>query len=230
MSAYRLLTDPDGNPKLLKNQAMGYLTAGLQLSPANESGVNMCPAHTEGCANACLYWSGRGRMPQVQQQRLLKTRLWIEEADTFLQLLKGDLAWLQLEARRKGLKPACRMNVTTDIKWEREDLLQHFPDVAFYDYTKRRDRSPLKNYSLTFSRSESNESLLLDELERRRQNVAVVFGSTLPREYLGYPVIDGDLHDCRFLDPKPVIVGLRAKGPKAKADTSGFVIHVKHRR
>ena len=49
----------------------------------------------------------------------------------------------------------------------------------------------------------------------------------MPRLWQGWQVIDGDTHDCRFLDPKPCIVGLSAKGPKAKADTSGFVIHVK---
>ena len=36
-------------------------------------------------------------------------------------------------------------------------------------------------------------------------------------------MIDGDVSDVRFNDPKGVIVGLRAKGD-AKKDTSGFVI------
>jgi hypothetical protein len=36
------------------------------------------------------------------------------------------------------------------------------------------------------------------------------------------PVIDGDAHDARFLDPSGVIVALAAKG-RAKRDTSGFV-------
>ena len=30
--------------------------------------------------------------------------------------------------------------------------------------------------------------------------------------------------DCRFLDPPGVIVGLSAKGKRAHADTSGFVV------
>jgi hypothetical protein len=38
-----------------------------------------------------------------------------------------------------------------------------------------------------------------------------------------HPVIDGDDHDARFLDPKGVVVGLRAKG-LACVDTTGFVI------
>jgi hypothetical protein len=39
------------------------------------------------------------------------------------------------------------------------------------------------------------------------------------------PVIDGDQSDLRFLDPKGVIVGLKAKG-KGKHDTSGFIVQV----
>jgi len=43
---------------------------------------------------------------------------------------------------------------------------------------------------------------------------------------MGRPVYDGDESDLRFLDPKDVIVGLRAKG-KAKKDTSGFVVFLR---
>jgi hypothetical protein len=52
--------------------------------------------------------------------------------------------------------------------------------------------------------------------------VAVVFKS-VPETYLGRPVINGDETDLRFLDPRGVIVGLKAKG-KAKKDTTGFVV------
>jgi len=55
-------------------------------------------------------------------------------------------------------------------------------------------------------------------------NVAAVFGNGLPETYLSHPVINGDAHDLRFLDPKGVIVGLSPKGHKAKRDQSGFVI------
>ena len=53
-------------------------------------------------------------------------------------------------------------------------------------------------------------------------NVAAVFNE-LPSEWMGLPVIDGDLNDLRFKDPRPCIVGLLAKG-SAKKDDSGFVI------
>ena len=54
--------------------------------------------------------------------------------------------------------------------------------------------------------------------------MAVVFRSkVLPTHWQGFPVINGDENDLRFLDPKGVVVGLTAKG-KAKTDTSGFVV------
>ena len=46
----------------------------------------------------------------------------------------------------------------------------------------------------------------------------------LPNEFLHLKVIDGDKDDLRFLDPKNVVVGLKAKG-KARKDNSGFVIN-----
>jgi len=79
------------------------------------------------------------------------------------------------------------------------------------------------NYHLTFSKSENNWDKCLDVLNNGG-NIAAVFDK-VPDTYLGYQVIDGDKSDLRFLDPKNVIVGLKAKG-KARKDTSGFVIKV----
>ena len=54
----------------------------------------------------------------------------------------------------------------------------------------------------------------------------VVFRDSLPKTYLGFPVVDGTKGDQRYLDKKGVIVGLIALG-KAKKDSSGFVVDVK---
>ena len=51
----------------------------------------------------------------------------------------------------------------------------------------------------------------------------MVFRNELPTHWNGFPVINGDENDLRFLDPKGVVVGLKAKG-KAKTDTTGFVV------
>ena len=79
-------------------------------------------------------------------------------------------------------------------------------------------------FQLTFSKSESNDNEIQELIMTTKQNIAVVFNK-LPRTYLGRKVIDGDLNDLRFLDPKNSIVGLIAKG-KAKKDNSGFVVNI----
>jgi hypothetical protein len=108
--------------------------------------------------------------------------------------------------------------------------MRAFPDVTFYDYTKvakrRRAKGFPANYHLTFSLSEDNDRLAYLEANEG-SNVAVVFdvrkGAPLPDTFAGRPVIDGDISDMRFKDPRGVIVGLRAKGSRGKSDTSGFV-------
>jgi hypothetical protein len=123
-----------------------------------------------------------------------------------------------------------RLNGTSDIRWEiykvynGNNIFQEFPNVIFYDYTKIPNRriDGIPNYSLTFSRAESNQKYTELAIQNGF-NAAVVFRDTLPTTWNGIPVIDGDIDDLRFLDPKNVIVGLKAKG-KAKKDTTGFVI------
>ncbi len=99
-----------------------------------------------------------------------------------------------------------------------------FPQVQFYDYTKVLGRKvgDIPNYHLTFSNADGNINDVLAAIQAGL-NIAVVFKKELPKTYLGLPVINGDETDLRFLDPKGVIVGLKAKG-KAKKDTSGFVV------
>ena len=82
------------------------------------------------------------------------------------------------------------------------------------------------NYHLTFSRSEANEANCRRALAAG-QNVTVVFRKPpFPTKFWGYPVIDGDQNDLRFLDPAPCIVALKAKGTGARRDTTGFVLSV----
>jgi hypothetical protein len=139
-------------------------------------------------------------------------------------------------AERHGLKPAVRLNGTSDLPWERircgehANVFERFPDVEFYDYTKvpvgiRRRALDIPNYHLTFSLAESNDDNARDAMAAGL-NVAAVFavkrGQPLPETYWRRPVIDGDVSDLRFTDPAGCIVGLRAKG-RAIKDRSGFV-------
>ena len=223
------------NAKTSKGEPLGYITGILYLVPSDGSGLgNLCPNASTGCRAACLFSAGRGRMQNVKAGRMRKTRLFFENSAKFVDMLSDDIHKLVRECLREDKLPCVRLNGTSDIPWEwikgtdGLTIFQKWPNVQFYDYTKRFlrfDRPLPGNYHLTFSRSEANEYTA--ESCYGKHNVAVVFntkkGHELPMWWKGVPVIDADQHDLRFLDPQGVICGLRAKG-KAKKDKSGFVV------
>lgn len=223
----RLLTVQ--NAKTSKGERLGILTGILYLAPATESGaMNTCPSSTPECRHACLYTAGRGAFDSVRHGRIRKT-LWLaRDRAGFLEELKRNVTRLVARASKLGLQPAIRVNGTSDLPWLAKEMARAFPDVQFYDYTKHPKPwlRTLPNYHLTFSHSGRNVQDCLEALQRGI-NAAVVFttrrGEALPNAWNGFPVIDGDLHDCRFLDPRGVVVGLRAKG-MAKGLNSPFVV------
>jgi hypothetical protein len=222
------------NPKLLKGEVLGYKTFGIHFAPARISGYQVCSSASEGCRTACLYTSGHGRFTRTQDARIRKTRRFFEQRPEFLQELVKHVEAAIRKAEKEKMSPAFRLNLTSDVRWESvpvggtENIMAMFPQVQFYDYTKHTNRNTIPaNYHLTFSRSETNEDQVTAMFDRGL-NVAVVFdtkkGDLLPTHYRGRPVIDGDLHDLRFLDPKGVVVGLRGKGEAKKGHHRGFVV------
>jgi len=233
-----------GNPKLMKGEKKGYLSFVLHLAPSDLSGYNTCPMASNGCRAACLNTAGRGGVikkgettNKIQTARIRKTRMFFETRAVFMSHLVADIKLGIKQAEKAGMIPAFRLNGTSDIPWEyvpvrvsnvkenyiATNVMSLFPTVQFYDYTKRLNRRNLPaNYHLTVSRSETNEANVF----ALPYNVAVVFNSkTLPAEYNGRPVVNGDDTDLRFLDPTGVVVGLTAKG-KAKKDPTGFTVRV----
>lgn len=221
------------NTKTAKGEAAGFLTLILHLAPARLSGHNVCPAASAGCAAACLNTAGRGRFARTQLARIAKTRRLFADRAGFMAELVRDIEAGVRKAERLGLTPVVRLNGTSDIRWEtipvdgHRNIMARFPAVQFYDYTKLPNRRNLPpNYRLTFSLAEHN-ARAADAQLRAGRNVAMVFSTSkrdeLPQWYGDIPVIDGDRHDLRFLDPEGVIVGLRAKGA-ATRDRSGFVV------
>jgi len=225
------------NAKTTKGEQLGYLTGILYLAPYNLSGRNVCSHASQGCAAACLFSAGMGIFANVQAARKAKTLLFFKDTIAFVELLEKDIVSLIKKAKKLNLTPCVRLNGTSDLPWENlggakgANLFSRFPSVRFYDYTKnstRFDRELPANYQLTFSRSECNGDTVTKLMERG-ENVAVVFsikkGEDLPATWQGREVVDGDLHDLRFLDGKNKVVGLRAKG-KAKKDQSGFSVTI----
>lgn len=217
------------NYKTTKGEKLNVLTGILYLAPANISGNEVCPMRSQGCTSACLYTAGHGIFTNVQSARIRKTKMFFENREEFIKILKDDINKLSKKAEKINMLPAVRLNGTSDIEWTRFDIIQSFPKVQFYDYTKVKKRmfsNTIHNYHLTFSRSESNDADC-NEVLSKGYNVAYVFntkkGKPLPETFNNYKVVDGDETDVRFMDPCSSIIGLRAKGD-AKKDESGFVI------
>lgn len=224
------------NPKIQKGAKLGYLSFILHLAPATLSGKETCPKRTAGCTAACLNTAGRGGMfkrgentNMIQQARIRKTKMFFEDRDQFMEDLYADIRKGIKQAEKLGLTPVFRLNGTSDLAWEKyvvpstgETIFELFPEVQFYDYTKVLGRKvkDIPNYHLTFSAADGNDKDVAKAVAQG-MNVAMVFDK-LPAEYMGRPVINADDTDLRFLDPKGVIAGLKAKG-RAKKDTSGFV-------
>jgi hypothetical protein len=172
----------------------------------------------------------------IQKARIRKTKYFYEDRDLFMTDLASDIIKGIKLAAKLGLKPVFRLIGNSDLSWEKYDtglgdageflnIFQAFPTVQFYDYTKVLGRkADYPNYFLIFSQADGNEADV-NKAIAQGMNVATVFDE-VPAEYKGRPVINADETDLRFLDPKGVIAGLKAKG-KAKKDYSGFVIRLK---
>lgn len=235
---YRLLS-VGNDSKTIKGEKYGYLTGILYLLPASLSGKNLCPGSSAGCRAACLNDSGRSvAFPAIHKARARKSRQFIEDPQGFLSDLVSDITKLDKDARKKRLKIAVRLGGTSDIAFENikigdsgKSIMEHFPEVQFYDYskvfTRFTNKNKPKNLHLTFSLSEKNEEIA-KIVSQMGHNVAVVFNtgkskdSPLPKKFWDREVLSGDDSDLRFLDKKGAIIGLKAKG-KAKNDKSGFV-------
>jgi hypothetical protein len=213
-------------------KGIGFLSVGLTLTPraTGRAGRSLCLFASPGCAAACFADYDRLAWPKNKRVAVARTRLLAYDPERFLALLMADLARHRTRAERLGVQLVCRLNVVSDVPFEREfpSLFASYPDVQFMDYTKDVRRllnlERPTNYHLTFSRSECNESDCIRVLEAGH-NVTVVFRkSPFPPTCWGYPVIDGDGSDLRFLDTSPCIVGLKAKGKGAREDRTGFVL------
>jgi hypothetical protein len=208
---------------------------------------------TAGCKAGCLNTAGRGgiaagnatfvsaegALPDnaIQRARIKRTKWFFTDRPAFMLALSDEIFAFVRKARIAGLIPVVRLNGTSDIRWENQrvstirasynNLMELFPDVQFYDYTKIANRKGVpSNYHITFSLAENNDAHAASVLAAGG-NVAVVYrDKALPQTYtiagVTRDVVSGDDSDLRFLDPQGVIVGLYAKG-RAKKDALGFV-------
>lgn len=202
----------------------GTETYCLYLAPADMSGRNVCP-NNKFCKAFCLNNSGRNKVDilshgikesKINNARIKKTNCFFDNHDLFMQTLIAEIKKARLHAIKNNLEFAVRLNGTSDLSpeqfvYEGKNILEIFPDVQFYDYTKVPSRLNLiqkyPNYDLTLSYNGYNWNSC-ERFLRMGGKVAVVFEGDLPKTFHGFMVIDANGYDMRFLDPAGTIMGL----------------------
>ncbi|MBT1154411.1 hypothetical protein J1C56_02275 [Aminobacter anthyllidis] len=221
-----------GNAKTIKGDKAGvYETAIMYLAPASQSLMgNVCPmAGQAGCEEGCLSKAGRAAIfNSIVKARIAKTQRYFKHRAAFMAELVKNIEAFVRYCERKGVKPAVRLNGTSDIQWEfghpvyrttdfdtefgpwvgeYDSIFHAFPEVQFYDYTKVYKRAYRKlpaNYALTLSYSNAHPAYSMAVQTAMREtgiNVAVVYRTKELR----------DAHAARgygiFQEVRPVIDG-----------------------
>jgi hypothetical protein len=136
-----------------------------------------------------------------------------------MRLLIHELKKYQNKAARMGMGFSVRLNGTSDLSPvlfkdpdTGKNILELFPDIQFYDYTKVPSRIKLmqqySNYDLTLSYNGYNWDECQRFLDAGGKVAVVFFSEKLPKSFHGYPICDGNSYDMRYLDPASHIVGL----------------------
>jgi hypothetical protein len=216
------------NTKLSKGTSFNY---GLELLPSVLSGANFCHK-ANSCKYTCIAFSGVGNiltsgkmfndgiLTAPLKKRARRSFLYINEPIFFTKLLTANIAEKHHFHQMMDQTANCRLNVFSDIDWS--EIYNKMSDVQFYSYSKWWERLSTDNHHITYSVDESTTDEMILEKLKSNNNVAIVFTNSIPLTYLGFPVIDGDLIDDRYNDPKGVIVGLRLKNQIKGKDNQGI--------
>ena len=241
-SGFSYLGLVNNGAKHFKAFKYGEMVYTIYLAPGNMSGFEVCPGRSVECTALCLNESGHNRMDakrnHINRSRINKTKMFFNDREFFTRWVIRDIEAGIRKADKLGYKFSVRINNTSDISPEllyikvdgvKMNVLELFPNVTFYDYTKVSGRVQLlkkyPNYDLTYSFNGMNWDMC-EKMLNNGVRVAVVFDQ-LPDTFRGFRVIDGDLYDLRYRDPKNVIVGLHYKKTRAKPnDSNTFIIRM----
>lgn len=226
--------DVASSAKTMKSYQKGTMTYCIYIAPATMAGrtkkgsrINVCPK-SEHCKAFCLNTSGHNKRDSlaygvknspITKSRIKKTRLFYNDRPTFMRLVVHEIRKWQKKAQEKGMDFSVRLNGTSDLSPELFidpdtglNVLQLFPDVQFYDYTKVYKRIALMekypNYDLTFSYDGYNDEECKKFLENGGKVAVVFFDEKMPKYFNGYPVVDANGYDMRYIDPKQSVMGL----------------------
>ena len=234
------------NSKLDKGNKYDFLNLGIQFAPSFISGFNVCSNASVECGMKCINFTGLGskhmlnknNIHMVLKARLIRTIIYFEYKEQFKKRVIKEINLYRNKVKKlndnnvndKEIKICIRLNVFSDIKWEKtfKEIFNTFNDLQFYDYTKilNRNIKHLNNYHLTISRNEINKDVIKDIPNNKAYVFNIKRNDKMIEYYEDKKVIDGDLHDLRFLDNKNVIVGLRYKGNDKDLNNNKFVINL----
>ncbi|MBR6517615.1 MAG: hypothetical protein IKT40_12360 [Bacilli bacterium] len=202
----------------------GWETYCIYLAPSTMSGHQVCP-NDKWCKQFCLNGSGRNKgetlsrgveESRINISRIKKTKLFFENRPLFMEIVVREIRRYQKKAMKNNMGFAIRINGTSDLNIESFvynglNLLQLFPNVQFYDYTKCNGYLKLQtkypNYDITLSYNGHNWDKCKQYLNNGGK-VAVVFKDNLPNTFMGYKVEDANNDDMRFLNTPGTIMGL----------------------
>ena len=213
----------------------GVLSAGISLSPKDEASsvlkrsLPTTCSMAGACAGGCLKFTGMNQYPTHAIARARRTAEWFEHRSEFIDRAVAEFQAVARKAARQNKFTAARPNLLSDLPVMAMALAKRLPEMQFYDYSKLRYpwRRTAKNYHLTYSVSEKSTARDVQGAFDHGINCAVVVsdvlkGEHMPKTYTAFgitrPVVDGDVHDLRFLDPVGVYVLLRFKGSKARRE------------
>lgn len=251
----RPLLSANSKLRKLPGKAGRYRAIGLAMAPASYSGRNMCTWSTDGCIDACNgFWSGMNVTISTRLALIGRALLFHNFRELFAEKLFRETHNFRKLCLRSGLIPAVRLNVSTDVVWERvlPDWFAEFRDVQAYDYTKALPRHRLTlpaNYTLCHSFNERTTAADVESIVQSGRNLVVAFDSAyrpqsklwgaLPESVrftddsgrdFKLPVINADRHDIRLpaIDGRGVVQGLHGKSGRNRVDhavDSGFMLH-----
>lgn len=230
--------------KTEKGATIGVETIIAYLSPHAEwrqflpTCASLCdPERVRYCAALCLgHSSGRLVMTTSRVARLWKSAMFTWNRGLFYHLIMVEVAQLAKRCKRSGMVPAVRLNGCSDLPgnvagWLEQATARLGSTARWYDYTKRMVADPDdatrpdrdyygrgKVYRVySYDGTTEGELWALRMLQTGAGNVAVVARSR-PSTMWGFPTIDGDATDARFLDTPDAgaVVLLSPKGALAR--------------
>jgi len=197
----------NSSQKIEKGKKENFDTLVLYLAAGKNAGVEVCKFASTGCRLACLVASGHALIEEragkntIAVSRIVKTWLTVYRKDIAEAVLIQEISSAKKRAEKKGKRFSVRLNGTSDLEFY--NVINSFPEIQFYDYTKDPERFELPNYHLTFSYADMSKARVkhYKQALKRGQSIAFPVIASDFEEACSLPdCYSMDTTDLRFLD------------------------------